>query len=197
MAQAVESARITVKFDDLDDLVSALHRKVPRAVAVGLRQGILVMIRDVVKNRLRGQYLKRRTGTLIRSITASPPKKPIVHEGTEDSWVVDWFGTHLKYGAAHEHGFRGGVTVPGHAVKAHKRKGYTTKKGVKVRGHSVRAGTRGTHRRRVNMRARYYLRDTMDANRGRVRLRIARALLQLVRTGKIPSGKSVKMGFGG
>ena len=67
-----DGPRVTVDLEQLDGLLGVWGDKLPRALGVGMREGLLLMVRDVVANRLRGQYLRRRTGTGIRSVTASP-----------------------------------------------------------------------------------------------------------------------------
>ena len=62
--------------------------------------------RDVQSNKLSGQVLKLRTGTLRRSIDVL-----VTREGAVSSGRV---GTNLRYGIAHEFGFRGAVEVRGH-----------------------------------------------------------------------------------
>ncbi len=169
---ARQSARVEFEIADIERLFESYGRLVPATVAIGLRQGVLAMVADTVLNRLTGQYLNRVTGTLIRSVTASPPEHPVV---TETS-VTDWFGTNLKYGAAHELGFRGRVSVRAHQVRGHKR-----------RGRAVRAHARRAHTKQMDMRARYFLRDSLRDLTDRSKMAVGRALLVMARTGRVPS----------
>jgi hypothetical protein len=205
----ITSGAVVIDLGELERLVEAQGIKLPATVAVGLRESVLLMIADVTKNRLRGQYLHRRTGTLIRSITASPPARPeVTLQGDGGGLVRDWFGTHLDYGRAHELGFRGRVQIPAHTRRltrnvkrakarlrqAQKRLGPAAPVGgLSSAGFAVKrfAHVR-PHSRFMRIRARHYLRDTIAANTGKARLRVMRAVLLLLRTGRVPRGSEVR-----
>lgn len=148
--------------------------RVPHTLAAGMREGILLMVRDVIVNRLSGQYLRRRTGTLQRSVAASP------RVAVTSMRVTGSFGSNLEYARAHELGFRGSV-----GVRAHTRQ--TRHGAVAVRAHT----------RFMRLRARHFFRDTLRANVGKLNLRVKRALLILLRTGEVPTGSAVRAGFTG
>jgi len=167
------------------------------------------MVLDVTKNRLQGQYLNRRTGTLIRSITASPFVQVL------DTVIRGIWGSNLSYARVHEEGYRGRIRVPGHERGAHRRTGhsrrahrrrpytYTNRAGtsVTVRAHTVRGGVIRTHRvrahavrslsRLVSFRARHFMRDTVRDQGPEAMRRIRRALIHLVRTGEVPSASQL------
>jgi len=155
-----------------------------RTVATGIRSGLGLMVRDVTTNRLRGQYLRRRTGTLIRSITASPHI-----EATED-FIRGWWGSHLTYARAHELGFEGTVQVPGHTRRLIER--VSSKASAKRVRRALKAGRARfasvrPHGRRVHLRARRFMGDTVDAMGPEALRRVRRALIHLRRHGVAPS----------
>jgi len=146
------------------------------------------MVRDVTRNRLRGQYLKRRTGTLIRSITASPRI-----EVSED-FIRGLWGSHLGYARAHEEGFTGVVQVPGHTRRLIER--VSSKASAKRVRRSLKAGRKRfanvrPHGRRVHLRARRFMRDTVRDRSPEALARVRRALIHLVRTGEVPSASDL------
>lgn len=166
--------------------VPAISRRVARAF-------LNVLVRRVVKTKLTGQVLNRVTGTLIRDVTASPTIRKA------GDVIVGTMGTSLAYGAAHEEGFSGTVSVPAHEVKAHKIKAHTRRqwtsagrgggsigKSVKVRAHQVRAHTRRAHTKVLNLRARRYLRSTFNELLPEVGDMAGQALFIKARTGRLP-----------
>lgn len=190
--------QIRIDLDDLEEMTEAYGTKLAKSVRVGVREAILLNVRDVTKTKLRGQYLNRRTGTLIRSVTASRSD-----EMTE-TMVRGSFGTHLDYGKAHEVGFRGQVQVAAHTRRLVRtrtnRQGQLSKKSAKALKRKLQRGLKTTahvraHSRRVNIRPRYYLRDTLRENIGKTKQRVIRALLVLGRTGKVPTAAAVRGAF--
>lgn len=156
-----------------------------RAVAAGIKASLLWAVRDVTKNRLLGQYLRRRTGTLIRSITASP-HLPVV----SPDLVVGRFGSHLDYARAHELGFEGFVDVPEHSRASHRVRAHSrqTRAGeIQVRAHTRAEHLVGAHRAYLVIRARHFLRDTVQDAAGPTERRLARALAIAIRTGRVAS----------
>lgn len=196
------TAHVNVKVDQLEAAVAAFGDvKLGRTLLHGVRASVLYMVNNVVKDRLRGQYLHRRTGTLIRSITASRG------DAMTPTVVRGWLGTHLDYGRAHELGFRGRVQVRAHTRELvrrtiNTRTGMLSKKSARALKAAKREG-RATvaqvrpHTRTVNIPARHYLRDTVMAATGRTRMFLAAGLIHLARTGKVPSVATIRAKFGG
>ncbi len=93
-----------------DKLVAAsfLHMSKTMQSTMAKEMGRLAILlqRYVKQNKLTGQVLKVRTGTLRRSISNEIRQSP----GHIEAIV----GTNVKYGAAHEFGFSGVVTVKAH-----------------------------------------------------------------------------------
>ena len=94
---------ISYRIDYEDSKVSALFRKLADDMPEINRRILGVLSEEVVsrtqKDYLRGQSLRRVTGKLAQSIT---------HRVYQDYAEV---GTNIKYGAYHEFGFQGPVTV--------------------------------------------------------------------------------------
>lgn len=192
--------------------VLAVH--LPKALGVAMKSAVGMLVKHTTKEKLRGQVLRRRTGTLIRSVTASQ-KVTVSKEG-----VVGSFGTNLWYGVAHEQGFTGSINVPAHSVGAHTRQAHTvrahrvrahqrtSKKGRTyevpsyiVAEHSVGAANVGAHpvrahAARVNYRARYYLSSTLNEKSGEILLRVKKAVWYLKKYGKVPPISVLSQGAG-
>lgn len=100
---------IDAKIENSDCVIAQLNSISARSqVAVRERmRSIVVELRSyVVKNKLSGQVLRRRTGTLSRSIDSA------VVENSQG--VLGVVSTNVKYARAHEYGFSGAVAVKSH-----------------------------------------------------------------------------------
>ena len=166
------------------DFLRRYNGALSRTIETGIRSGLGLMVRNVTRNRLRGQYLKRRTGTLIRSIAASPRI-----EVSED-FIRGLWGSHLGYARAHEEGFTGVVQVPGHTRRLLER--VSSKASAKRVRRSLASGRKRfanvrPHGRRVHLRARRFMRDTVDQMGPEALRRIRRALIHLRRHGQAPT----------
>lgn len=86
-------------------------------VKATVRITLKLMTRSV-SGKLSGQVLKRRTGTLARSVTQSPRTFEAGDQVVGTVGVADITGNGgrapVKYGRAHEYGFQGAVTVKQH-----------------------------------------------------------------------------------
>ncbi len=134
----------TVTGDDrviarLDSMGAAIQERVVKAV---LRSAI-DLESYVRKNKLAGQLLKRRTGTLAASIQ----HKVVVSGGSVTGIVGSRVNESapLKYAAIHEYGFSGQVNVRAH----------TRRNGASVREHV----------RNENVSAKRYLRGSLEERR--------------------------------
>ena len=117
----------------------------------------LKLMREVVQNRLTGQVLKRRTGTLARSVTQSP-RTVMTSDGVVGTVGVapgtDAKGrAPVKYGRAHEFGFSGAVTVKQHLRQVKQAFGKSLKTPV--------TATVGSHTRQMNLPERSFLRSAL------------------------------------
>jgi len=119
----------------------------------------LKLMRESVQNRLSGQVLKRRTGTLARSVTQSPRTFEVGQTIVGTVGVNDIAGkggrAPVKYGRAHEYGFSGTVSVKEHLrlVKQAFGKPLKTPVWSTVRAHSAQ----------VNLPERSFLRSALKA----------------------------------
>lgn len=80
----------------------------PSILLSAVRAAVAMIVRTTVKDTLENRgprYLNRRTGTLIRSVTASPRVEPARIEASRFGTVVRGaWGTSLGYGRRHEFG---------------------------------------------------------------------------------------------
>lgn len=103
----------------------------------------LKLMRESVQNKLSGQVLKRRTGTLARSVTQSPRTFAVGETVVGSVGVADIAGkggrAPVKYGRAHEYGFSGTVPVKEHLRLVKQAFGKPLKSPVRatVRAHSA------------------------------------------------------------
>lgn len=114
---------IDVKLEVVGDKVAAVHFRGAGARAlVGLEAAMgritLQLMRRSVQDKLSGKVLKRRTGTLARSVTQSPRVFAVGQSIVGTVGVKDITGpggrAPVKYGAMHEFGFSGTVSVKQH-----------------------------------------------------------------------------------
>ena len=194
----------TVTFKELQRLVDLAGRKAPEAMRVAMKAATQGMVRDVVKNRMSGQYLGVVTGAGRRSVQSSGSV-----EGSGET-VRGVIGSPFKYIKAHEQGFKGQVQVPAHTrrlnltrvIQKGKRAGQRVKRGEKQRLQSALSGRKTSttvraHTRQMNIRARRFLRDTVLQEAGGLpgllsggeppfTRRVVRALSILALTGRLP-----------
>ena len=134
-------------------------------LTVGIGRAALKLQREVVQNKLSGQVLSVRTGTLRRSID-----QVVTSEGNS---VVGIVSTNVKYGRVHEYGFKGTVSVRESLRQIKEAFGKSiTPKTVTVRAHS----------RKVNLPERSFLRSALrdlagaGVLQGEINAAVARAL---------------------
>ncbi len=145
---------LTIKVRGAREVAAELSGPLTERIRAEVRGEIgalaLDLARNTVNQKLSGQVLnfRKRGAGLIGSVLQSPR---VVESGTS---VVGLAGTALQYGIAHEFGFTGTVSVKQHlrtVTKAFGRQLAEAKQQT-VRGHS----------RNVDMRAREYLKSTLD-----------------------------------
>lgn len=135
--------------------------EVTPAVRTQVERTILRIVIDlqsnVVRNKLSGQLLKRRTGTLAASIQHKVVSTSDTITGIAGSRVTS--GAPLKYAPPLEDGFNGAVTVKEHLrnVKQAWGKPMQNPRAVLVKAHQAQR----------NIKARHYMRSTLDENRDR------------------------------
>ncbi len=176
-------SRIRLDKGDLRKFVATMggDPKLPKVLEVIVRASMLWSTRDVIRNRLLGQYLKRDTGTGIRSIAASPRI-----EKRSQLRVVGAWGTHLGYMMAHERGFRGAVQVRAHTRRKFRRtkqSGEPLKQKKQVSGVAIKVRA---HIRNVDIVARNFIRDTQRAAHGPTRRMVRKAMRIWMLKSRVP-----------
>lgn len=142
-----------VTFDELRALIERLGDRLPAVVRPAVVASSQAMLRDVVLNRMSGQYLGVVTGTGRRSMEAR-----VAEAANRLSASIS---NPLGYIRAHEEGFKGPVSVRAHTRRL-KARGRAGKKKAATVAH-VRA-----HTRVANIRARHFMRDTVLQEAGRL-----------------------------
>ena len=124
--------------------------------------------RSVKQDKLTGQVLHVRTGTLRRSINREVTER-------EDG-VFAVIGTNVEYAGIHEYGFNGTMSVQAH-VRRSRQQMQMKKSNVKPVGDVlVRA-----HTRKVNLPERSFLRSTLKEFEPRIRHDLREAVMGVVR----------------
>lgn len=174
MSPPIES-RIVLETARFEKGIDKRKAAVMPALLVGVKAAIFRLVRHVTTKKLQGQVLNRVTGTLIRSIAASPSFRML------RSIAVGTAGTRLGYGAKHEFGGTFQETVSAHARREHMR---STAGGasVRVRAHQVRA-----HQVRKKYRARRYFRQSVTETKGHRKDRYERAVAIAMKQGRVPT----------
>jgi len=151
----IPSSSVLLKLPTFQARMHARLTKVTQRLAIMLQ-------RYVKESKLTGQVLHVRTGTLRRSI----------NQRVDPQKNVGYVGTNVRYGAIHEFGFRGTVTVKEHMrqMRATGRWSLGSEKGTRwLRGKkigepfSVRA-----HTREVNLPMRSFLRSALEDKRAEI-----------------------------
>lgn len=134
-----------------------VNQEVRAELVRGMGRITLKLMRQSVQGKLSGQVLKRRTGTLARSVTQSPRTYETGDQVVGTVGVENLTGpggrAPVKYGRAHEYGFQGRVTVREHLRTVKKVFGKTLASPVQVR---VR-----THSAQRNLPERSFLRSAL------------------------------------
>lgn len=149
---------VVVRRSEMDRLLSMPDRA-RRNVKTEIQRLTIQLQNKVKSEKLNGQVLHRRTGTLFRSIGQRV-------EDNGDS-IFGYVGTNLGYGIAHEFGLKAAV-----AVGAHQRKI------TQVWGRSISPKTISvsSFSRNVNMKERSFLRSSLKEFAGIARARIQQAI---------------------
>lgn len=133
----VGDAEVVARFD-------GMGARLRDEMKAGIGRATLKLQRMVVQDKLSGQALKVRTGTLRRSID-----QIVVDQGAN---VVGIVSSNVKYARIHEYGFKGTVTVR-ESLRTIKQ---AFGRPIEARQVSVRA-----HSRRMDLPARSFLRSAL------------------------------------
>lgn len=163
---------IKTRIENTDRVIAQLSGIGARAqsnVRIAVRQLTVELQGYVKKNKLSGQALRRRTGTLSRSIDTA------VIENSEGA--IGFVSTNVKYGRAHEYGFVGAVNVKSHIRQIKKAWG----RDIAPRSVAVNSFTRA-----MNLPERSFLRSSLGEMQGRIQTKLNEAVRRAMR----PSGAS-------
>lgn len=176
---------LTLDLSKLHRVLKDVEDQLPKTLGVGIHSGLGLMVADVVKTKLiraNPPYLNRRTGTLIRSISASPSVT------VTENVIRGTFGSNLDYARHHEEGFTGTITVPAHTRKAHRRRGPSG------RSHQVKAHRVRQHVAHVQLRARHFLSHTVRDRGADAVGKVRDALRFLFKHWRAPSASDLRGG---
>lgn len=146
-------------------VLTHFRRIYPRTQAMladSIERMAVKLARKVKLEKLSGQVLKNRTGTLRRSINYRVEKT--------DSSVMGIVGSNKEYAAAHEYGFDGDVNVKEHLRWMYKAFGRPVKEPKQIR---VRPHTRHMH-----LPARSFLRSSIEEMAPEIKEKIRQALIK-------------------
>ena len=162
-----------------DVVAYRLGQKLERAtsnVGKAVEKEAINLVAYVKSEKLTDQVVRVRTGRLRRSITYR-------YQQNGQSFQA-WVGTNVSYARALEEGFSGTVNVKAHVVREHQRrmtvafgKPMAEPKTVTVKEHSVKA-----HPMKVNIKARKFLRSSLDENTSRITNNLRQAVAEGLRT---------------
>lgn len=154
-AKVVGVERVTKFFEELP-------QKAKEEAAKGMGRMVLKLQARVMRDKLSGQVLNVRTGTLRRSIDQA-----VYQDGIQIRGVV---GTNVEYARVHEYGFSGAVTVKEH-LRMIREQGRFSLKAVKGRDMGMWVKKRGketgsevlvkAHSRMVKLPPRSFLRSAL------------------------------------
>lgn len=131
--------------DALAKKLSKLPQDIRSEVKASMTRLCLKLVAKVKSDKLSGQVLKVRTGTLRRSVSYR-----VVDTPTE---LAGYVGTNVKYAAAHEYGFAGTVTIREHLRTVKQAFGKSLKEPT--------VATVRSHSRKVNLPERSFIRSAI------------------------------------
>ncbi len=184
---------VSIEMDEAKGHLVFLHKKLPAIMLRAAKASTALMVRRVVRGRLnepkgaKGSVypnLRRQTGTLQRNVTASR-----FHQVDSADKVVAAIGTSLVYGIAHEEGFTGVVQVKAHTrrlVEQARSKAAVRRVKKKLKAGKKRVAHVKAHKRKMNLLARYYLRDTVLTHKKDIKGIARKAVIIAAKTGKLP-----------
>jgi phage gpG-like protein len=145
----------------------------PPKVLDRLRKAVTILTiklqRKVKQDKLSGQVLHVRTGTLRRSINQKVESK--------NSKIIGTVGTNVHYAAIHEFGFKGTETVKAHVRRVKSRDYFRGKRKVAVGIALVSA-----HTRKMDMPQRSFLRSSLQDMKDDIRSTLQDAVNKAMKT---------------
>ena len=121
---------ILIGHEHLSPYLRNIYPSTQAALEESVGRLALKLMRKIKEEKLTGQVLKNRTGTLRRSINQRIDKT--------ETGIVASVGTNKSYAAAHEYGFTGTVTVKEHMRQIKQAFGRPiSPKNIRVRTHTM------------------------------------------------------------
>jgi HK97 gp10 family phage protein len=146
--------------------MSAMPGKVNQGLVRAVTMLSLKLAQKVMADKLSGQVLKVRTGTLLRSITSR------VDAG--DTNVSGIVGTNVAYAHRHEYGFQGTEQVKEHLRTI-----------TQAFGHEIKAGsatfTVHAHSRKVNYPEHSFLRSALSEMEGEIKTTLEQSVRDAIK----------------
>ena len=190
--------RVTFDSREFRQVVVALRDKAPEALRNAGMAAALVISKHAIETKLieaNPPFLNRRTGTLVRSVSASPRS---VLAGDR---VIASFGSHLDYAYKHEVGGHFTEWIKGHRVRRYLRRAHAQRT---FGGRRVWVGEAeiGSHWVKAHSVSRIYRRRRMFATALNEKREIVPALVRaalrlLGKTTEIPSAGAILAAAGG
>lgn len=165
------TATVRVSSEWAPDRVRAKMDAVTERLGYAVEREAINLTAYIKDQKLNGQVLNVRTGTLRRSITYEMMSHDLSFRAT--------VGTNVSYARQWELGFSGQVTIREHVVKQHLRMitrafGRELKSPRKI---TVREYVMREHPQNVNIKPRPFLRPALEENRDRIVTNIRKAVL--------------------
>lgn len=168
---------VSVKADALIANMTNAPGLVRRALFRTVTSLAISVQRSVKEDKLTGQVLHNRTGTLRRSINRE------VTEQADGVFAV--IGTNVEYAGVHEYGFNGSVQVAAHTRRQRERLTYAEqyhRSGKVMKGKLTGLESMvQAHTRKVNLPERSFLRSTLKEFEPRIRAELQEAVMGVVR----------------
>ena len=152
---------LNVSITGMDEVMARLNvapQRLTESLRIAMTRLSIIVQSAVKEQKLTGQALSVRTGTLRRSINR------VVSQ--DDGGIYATIGTNVVYGAVHEYGYQGPQ-----AVRAHTR--------TSVLGNQY---TVGAFTRQVNLPERSFLRSTLAEREGEIQLTLRQAVLKALQS---------------
>ena len=148
-----------------------MNIRIRDALRRAVTEAAVALTRYVKEEKLSGQVLHNRTGTLRRKINFS------VHEDATS--VTATVGVKLAYAAVHEYGFDGVVTVREHTRAIASR---NVRGSIRGKSRAIASGVAfvRSYERHMHLPERSYLRSSLRENAGSIRDQLRAAVVQAV-----------------
>jgi len=158
---------VSVRAENLLARLLGMPDTMRKSLLIAMQRLAIEVQRSVKQDKLSGQVLNVRTGTLRRSINQE------VTDHAKGIFAI--VGTNVKYAAIHEYGFSGAVEVRGHMRRIRARSRVSPNTGKIVKGKLSGEAFVSPHQRVVVMPQRSFLRSTLRDYGPRIRQQLKEA----------------------